>query len=1105
MVAKHQMTSTGPVLMRASTTAPDVDNRAVLPAVTSGAEGETAHAFLDWLVAQWSSPRTREVMTVAAPSFAAQVDAIVSARSCPIGPREADRIRRAAVSLYAYLARWQRRATPFGLFAGVTSVQDGPAADSVFGDAHRAHVRADSTWLACVIDDLEADPELRRRLSVVFDNTARVRDDRIHITSPTRGQFRGKNPVAPSDATDTWGWRETSLRYNKLIDYVARLTQTPVTMSHLLDHLDTTLPAMARGKLTMLLDQLLDSGALVTCLRPPTTDDDALGHLCTALDHAGAASLAGVADTFKLLRRIHEDLARYTAARDRSSEAAVARRYLEAAESAMAHVNGDRQPLAFDTELDAAMSLPAPVLTEARQAAETLLRLTTEPFGSPAWVEYHLRFRERYGPGALVPVRDLVSDAGLGYPTGYFGSPSTTPVWRTVTDRDAYLAARIQETILAGRSELSLTGRDLEKLTIGDPRTVTPPARIELGFALIAETAQDVDAGRSRLQVTATPASATSMMGRFAALLPDGGHHAVAATFADAPSGERSHTDHFVVYAQLSFPARQASGGNVTRVGQLLPAVIHLGEHPEPDLGATNSSVATATAPATGQETILLDDLAVTGDAERLWLVQVSTGLVVVARVPHALELTTHAPVLARFLAEVSESRSAVFRPLDPGAAARTLPYLPRITHRRTVLSPARWRVSNSDLHTTDQSGDDDSWTTALHRWRDRWKVPAHVVMCSGDLRLPLDLHNPGDQSLFRRQLGRTPEMVLQEDLAPDGGWLGRPAEFLAAFTTQRPEVEPSRKSPTLLPQRPPTAGHPGTSEVLVAHLPCNPAYADELLATVGGLLDHLVQENQPTAGNPGRGTVLGWWARRDHDSLNPASTHRISLFLKLSTPDAYGDAAAALGGIGTELAARNLPHLFTLAPYTPHQPRYGGPAVFPLVEAVFVADTAAALAQARFAHQVTDPNMDDLRAITAASMAAIAGALAPDLMTGHRWLAEGLRGHTAPVEHAITAAARRIAAPDATAHPLRDSVGVEVTKAWAARHMALTNYRDGLTAAGGGPGCPSSHDQAQLMLRSLLHEHVRRALGTDSDLERQANHVARSVALSLLAQGSQA
>jgi hypothetical protein len=58
-------------------------------------------------------------------------------------------------------------------------------------------------------------------------------------------------------------------------------------------------------------------------------------------------------------------------------------------------------------------------------------------------VEYQARFKQRYGPGALVPVRELVADSGLGYPDGYLGAPPP-PAWRTLTERDAALLALIQ-------------------------------------------------------------------------------------------------------------------------------------------------------------------------------------------------------------------------------------------------------------------------------------------------------------------------------------------------------------------------------------------------------------------------------------------------------------------------------------------------------------------------------------------------------------------------------------------------------------------------------------------------------------------------------------
>jgi hypothetical protein len=83
-----------------------------------------------------------------------------------------------------------------------------------------------------------------------------------------------------------------------------------------------------------------------------------------------------------------------------------------------------------------------------------------------------------------------------------------------------------------------------------------------------------------------------------------------------------------------------------------------------------------------------VDDLAVTADADQMYLVQHSTGRRVIPRIPHALDTSVQSPPLTRFLAEVADARSAVFGGLDLGAA-RTLPYVPRIRYRRTVLAAA--------------------------------------------------------------------------------------------------------------------------------------------------------------------------------------------------------------------------------------------------------------------------------------------------------------------------------------------------------------------------------------------------------------------------------
>jgi hypothetical protein len=106
-----------------------------------------------------------------------------------------------------------------------------------------------------------------------------------------------------------------------------------------------------------------------------------------------------------------------------------------------------------------------------------LLRLTTQPFGSAAWLDYHVRFRERYGLGTLVPVRDIVADSGLGYPQGYLGAPRARPAWRVLIERDAYLLALIQQAIMDRAEEIQLSDADIEALAVGDHTNVVPPPR----------------------------------------------------------------------------------------------------------------------------------------------------------------------------------------------------------------------------------------------------------------------------------------------------------------------------------------------------------------------------------------------------------------------------------------------------------------------------------------------------------------------------------------------------------------------------------------------------------------------------------------------------
>lgn len=518
--------------------------------------------------------------------------------------------------------------------------------------------------------------------------------------------------------------------------------------------------------------------------------------------------------------------------------------------------------------------------------------------------------------------------------------------------------------------------------------------------------------------------------------------------------------------AQLSFPPRRPHNDNVVRV---LPyagtVVLSLGEHPDHrsvHAGSLDPS-------GCGHGVIEPEDLAVTADAAQMYLVQCSTGRRVVAHIPHALDTLVQMLPLARFLAEVADARSAVFGPIDPGAA-RTLPYVPRIRYRRTVLSPARWLLSANDLPT----GGPNAWEAGLRRWQTRWKVPARIVLCQADTRLPLDLDQALDRGLLRNRLDRADQIELREDAPPDGvGWVGRAAELVIPMIS---DAAP-RRLPVTAP--PGVVHHPGDAVLLRTHLIGNPARFDTILAR--HLPTFIAELNE--SGEP----VQRWWAGRHRDLIRPEADQYLVVLLRLTDPSQYGQVTARLAAFAADLQARGLLGQLMLSSAVQHPGRYGHGPALETAEEVFATDTAAAIAQITMAEAAGIPG----QAVAAASMTHLAAAFAPDPSSGYRALTGCLKRGSGPVDAALRDHALCLADPIGAFVAVRALPGGDaVAAAWQARATALTSYHRRLAEQRN----PAS------VLATLLHEHHVRAFGLYPDHETTVGRLARAAALRNLA-----
>ncbi|MFJ2444315.1 lantibiotic dehydratase [Streptomyces sp. NPDC087658] len=969
----------------------------------------------------WALSELRRAVEVASPLLAHRIDTALKQNTTDARER-----RRLEHSLVSYLLRWQGRAVPFGLFAGVTSARIGGSPAVRWGVDHRVRLSSDTVWLNGVVRHLEQHAALLDRLTVTTNNTVTARGGRLVVPSPA--------PLDPYELAPL----ELTVGASRPVSAALEAARTPILFVDLRKGLMAGYPAAAPDQLGGLLDGLLTHQLLLTSLRAPMTESDALGHVCAQLESSNAASLPGLADLAGQLKVIHQEMTRVRRATAHAERTALTER--------MRPLNPDApQPLVTDLCLDAEITVPTVVVEEAESAASVLLRLTPYPYGYPRWKDFHNRFRLRYGAGAVVPVTDLVADSGLGWPAGYLGSawPSAP---QTFTTRDEALLALVQNALLDGRDEIMLTHHTVESLVVGDPDETTAPPLVELAFQLHSDSAEAVGRGRFALWVSSVPRPGSSMAGRFADLLAEEDR----ARLADSYTVPGTST------VQLSFPPRRRRSENVIRTPRLLADTLGLVEHPTPHSGALD-----------------LDDLAVTADARHLHLVQLSTWRRVEPRVLHALEAGTLTPPLARLLSEIATARYAVFKGFDWGAAAR-LPYLPRLRHGRTVLAPARWLLSSTELPTIGQPW--ANWETAFTAWRDRLRVPADVLVVETDLRLPLDLNVPMHREILRSRLDRAREVELHENpvptsrtTSPTTGWgfMGRAHEFVLRLRTTAPiTAELRRLSPPITPD----AGHlPGHSRLLHAHLTGHPARQNEILADY--LPQLLSSLDAPAV-----------WFDRHLDTSHPDRDQHLTLTVRLADGQTYGQGAELIANWAAALRESQLASGLQLATYEPQTGRFGHSAALDAAETVFAADTAAALAEL---HCVRLSKIT-AEAVTAASLTDIAGSFAETAGAGLEWLIQHLPQEHGRLNPTTREETFRLTGPNGIGALRTLPGGGPVAAAWQQRRTALTAYRRAL----------ERQRDPLTVLRSLLHQHHVRALGVAPHRESITHRLARAAAL---------
>jgi thiopeptide-type bacteriocin biosynthesis protein len=516
----------------------------------------------------------------------------------------------------------------------------------------------------------------------------------------------------------------------------------------------------------------------------------------------------------------------------------------------------------------------------------------------------------------------LVAFGRTPTPAGYRGSARRVPA--VFTARDRLLGQLAQQSALDGCAEVVLDDALIEGLRGADDRPPIP--HTELRFTLAADTLTDLDRGAFTLTVLSGSRHAGVSAARFLHLLTPAEFASFQQVFRQLPTAQPG-----AATVQLSGPPLDARLVAVARTPEMLP-ILPLGEfHPAP--------------PWT------VDDLAVTGDGQRLWLVSQTTGQPVEPLLCNSVLLPALQQPLMRFLTEIWTAWNAPCSRFDWGHASG-LPFLPRLRRGRSILHPARWIIDRTALPARTVGW--PQWHEMWQRHRHQRRIPQQVLIGDDDVRLRLDLDNPAHLAVLRGHLDRHACTVIPGA----AGWIDkRPAELLLTLTHTVPATRPAR------PARPacPIQHWPGKSRWLEARL-C-------------GRLDAILAD---LAGRPADHLSPGWWFVR-----YPDPEPHLRLRIRLPDTDQFAGTTGHLADWVAELHGDAVLHDYSLHSYRP-ETRHGTGAALAAAETVFAADSRAALRQWT----------GDRQAATAASMIAIADGFTGDGLT---WLAAHVPRRTGP------------------------------------------------------------------------------------------------------------
>jgi thiopeptide-type bacteriocin biosynthesis protein len=663
-------------------------------------------------------PEVREALFVASPDLEASLPAW---EADPEGER-GQRVERALVR---YFSRMAGRATPFGLFAGVSLGRVGERTELLLAGRERCerHTRLDMDYLFALTAALVREPELRASLrytpnSSLYRAAGRLRYVQVRVK---KERERSNHLVAVEETEYLAATLARAARGARPAELAAALTDEEIT------------PEVA----ARYVERLIESQILVPELAPAVTGPEPVHPLVAQLGthEAGRAAAA-------VLEEVRDELA----ALDASGLGASPHRYRAVA----SRIEALPAPVELPRLLQVDLVRPAPAATLGREVIDEirrgveLLRRICPPEADLLLDRFREAFVERYDRREVPLLEALDEEIGVGFAAARSPAADPSPLLQGLPfgagaggtvgweARHSFLLGRLARVLERGERVLELAPADLEKLSLSEPLPL--PDSYAAVAALVGAPGGDF---RVLLRGARGPSGARLL-----------GRHCHADPALQAAVERHLRAEEALRPEALFAEIAHLPEG---RVGNVLCRPV-LREYEIPYLGRSG---------APPERQIPLADLRVAVRGGRVVLRSARLDREVVPCLANAHRFTQGSLPAYRFLCSLQYQGVAgrLYWDWGPLAAA---PFLPRVISGRLLFAAARWRLDHEELRRLALASGAEGYC-AVQQLRAARCLPRWVALVEDDDTLSVDLDNALSVASFLHLVRRRSAALLTE------------------------------------------------------------------------------------------------------------------------------------------------------------------------------------------------------------------------------------------------------------------------------------------------------------------------------------------------------